>query len=76
MIGIYRELPIEIKDLLVEDLEVMKTMDEDKDTTLRVITKQELKDTGALKRSTDAGDVWMMRMYFEINPEKGAWLFA
>jgi len=76
LIGIYRKIPIEIKDLLVEDLEVMKQMDEDKDTTLRVITKKELKDTGALKRSTDAGDVWMMRMYFEINPNKSAWFFA
>lgn len=76
LIGIYRKLPIGIKDLLVEDLEVMKTMDEDKDTTLRVISKQELKDTGALNRSTDAGDVLMMRMYFEINPNKSAWGFV
>ena len=76
MIGIYRKLPIEIKDLLVEDLEVMKQMDESKDTTIRVISKQELKDTGALNRSTDAGDVLMMRMYFEINPNESAWAFA
>lgn len=75
-IGIYRELPIKFKDLLIEDLEVMKQMDGDKDTKLRVISKQELKDTGALNRSTDAGDVLMMRMYFEINPNKGAWFFA
>ena len=53
----------------------MKQMDADKDTTIRVISKQELKDTGALNRSTDAGDVLMMRMYFEINPNKGAWAF-
>ncbi len=75
-IGIYRKLPVEVKDLLVEDLEVMKQMDEDKDATLRVISKKELKDTGALNRSTDAGDVWMMRMYFEINPNESAWAFA
>lgn len=75
LIGIYRKLPIEFKDLLIEDLEVMKQMDADKDTTIRVISKQELKDTGALNRSTDAGDVLMMRMYFEINPNKGAWAF-
>ena len=75
MIGIYRKLPIEIKDLLVEDLEVMKQMDEAKDSPLRVISKKELKDTGALNRSTDAGDVLMMRMYFEINPNKAAWAF-
>ena len=76
MIGIYRGILSEIKDLLVEDLEVMKQMDVDKDTSLRVISKQELKDTGALNRSTDAGDVWMMRMYFEINPNKAAWAFV
>jgi len=75
-IGIYRNLSIEIKNMLVEDLEVMKQMDEDKDTTLRVISKKELKDTGALNRSTDAGDVWMMRMFFEINPNESAWFFA
>ena len=75
MIGIYRKLPIDIKDLLVEDLEVMKQMDGDKDAPLRVISKKELKDTGALNRSTDAGDVLMMRMYFEINPNKAAWAF-
>ena len=66
VIGIYKKLEIEIKDLLVEDLEVMKQMDIDKDVALRVISKQELKDTGALNRSTDAGDVLMMRMFFEL----------
>ena len=75
-IGIYRDLDIDIKNLLIEDLEAMKYMDEDKDTTLRVISKQELKDTGALNRSTDVGDILMMRMYFEINPNEGAWAFA
>lgn len=75
LIGIYRKLPIEIKDLLIEDLEVMKQMDSDKDTTLRVCSKQELKDKGDLNRSTDAGDVLMMRMYFEINPNVSAWAF-
>ena len=74
-IGIYRKLPIMFKDLLVEDLEVMKQMDVDTDSPLRVISKKELKDTGALNRSTDAGDVLMMRMYFEINPNKAAWGF-
>jgi hypothetical protein len=75
MIGIYRKLPIKIKELLTEDLEVMKQMDADKDGKARVITKKELHDTAALSRSTDAGDVLMMRMYFEINPNEGAWAF-
>ena len=51
-------------------------MDEDKDAKMRVITKKELHDTAALSRSTDAGDVLMMRMYFEINPNEGAWTFT
>ena len=76
MIGIYRDLPIKIKELLIEDLEVMKQMDSDKDSKMRVITKKELKDTAALNRSTDAGDVLMMRMYFEINPNESAWTFT
>ena len=56
LIGIYRDLPINIKELLIEDLEVMKQMDSDKDSKMRVITKKELHDTAALSRSTDAGD--------------------
>lgn len=56
MIGIYRELPTDIKELLIEDLEVMKQMDSDKDAKMRVITKKELHDTAALSRSTDVGD--------------------
>lgn len=76
LIGIYRGLPINIKELIIEDLEVMKQMDDDKDTKMRVITKKELKDSAALNRSTDAGDVLMMRMYFEINPNESAWTFT
>jgi len=40
------------------------------------ITKKELHDTAAMSRSTDAGDVMMMRMYFEINPNESAWVFT
>ena len=76
LIGIYEKLPIEIKNLLVEDLEQMKQVDADKDTPLRVISKKELKELGSLTRSTDAGDSWMMRMYFEINPNESSWFFA
>ena len=76
MIGICRDLDLKIKDLLTEDLEVMKQMDDDKDAKMRVITKKELHDSAALSRSTDAGDVLMMRMYFEINPNESAWTFT
>jgi len=76
MIGIYRDIPVNIKELIIEDLEVMKQMDSDKDAKMRVITKKELHDSAALSRSTDAGDVMMMRMYFEINPNEAAWAFT
>lgn len=75
MIGIYRNIPVNVKELIIEDLEVMKQMDSDKDAKMRVITKKELHDMAALSRSTDAGDVMMMRMYFEINPNESAWAF-
>lgn len=66
----------EFKNLLVEDLEQMKQVDADKDAPLRVISKDDLKKLGSLTRSTDVGDTLMMRMYFEINPNKGAWAIA
>ncbi len=64
MIGIYKEAPEQIKNLIIEDLEQMKQVNADKDTTLQVITKEEIKEKGGLNRSTDCGDVLMMRMYF------------
>ena len=70
LIGIYRGIPMDIRNLLVEDLEQMKQINADKDTTLQVISKDELKKLGSLTRSTDVGDAWMMRMYFEINPNE------
>jgi len=76
LIGIYRDVPVDVKDLLIEDLEVMKQMDGDKDVKMRVISKKELKDSAALNRSTDVGDIFMMRMYFQINPNESAWLFS
>lgn len=64
MIGIYKGVPEQIKNLIIEDLEQMKQVNADKDTTLQVITKEEIKEKGGLNRSTDCGDVLMMRMYF------------
>lgn len=64
LIGVYRDVPMEIKNMIIEDLEQMKQINADKDTTLQVITKDEIKGKGGLNRSTDFGDVLMMRMYF------------
>ena len=70
LIGVYKNVPTDTKNLLIEDLEQMKQINADKDTTLQVISKEELKKLGSLTRSTDVGDTWMMRMYFEINPNE------
>lgn len=61
-IGIYRQIPIETKKLIIEDLEQIKQKDPGKDRPLRVLTKEEIKDL--INRSTDCGDSMMMRMYF------------
>ena len=67
-IGIYRNVPVETKKLIIEDLEQIKQKDPGKDRPLRVLTKEEIK--GFISRSTDCGDTMMMRMYFEINPNE------
>lgn len=66
MIGIYRDISVDTKNLLIEDLEHIKQKDPGKDSPLRIITKEEIKEV--MGRSTDIGDAMMMRMYFEINP--------
>ena len=64
MIGITRSVTIETKNLLIEDLEQIKQKDPGKDAPLCVLTKEEIKEF--LGRSTDVGDMLMMRMYFEL----------
>lgn len=61
-IGIYRNVPIDTKKLIIEDLEQIKQKDPGKDRPLRVLTKEEIKEF--IGRSTDCGDSMMMRMYF------------
>lgn len=55
-----------VKHLIIGDLEQVKAKDPDKDAKLRIIGKDEIKEH--LGRSTDDGDVLMMRMYFELDP--------
>ena len=73
-IGVYKDIRVEDRELLIEDLEQIKQKDPGKDQPLRILTKEEIKEN--LGRSTDIGDALMMRMYFEINPNEGAWAFA
>jgi len=63
-IGIYRDIPQEYKDLLIEDLDAMKQINIGKDQPFRVSTKENIFDD--LKRSSDIGDTLMFRMFFEL----------
>ena len=66
MIGCAEDTELEIKELLIQDLEQIKLKDFDKEGPLRVISKKEIKDI--IQRSTDIGDAVMMRMIFELKP--------
>lgn len=57
-----------IQDWIIEELEQIKAIDVDKDTKFRVIGKEDIK--AAIGRSPDFADTLMMRMYFELKPEK------
>ena len=64
LIGITREISKDARNLLIEDLEQMKQKDPGKDAPLHVLTKEEIKEN--IGRSTDVGDMFMMRMFFEL----------
>jgi len=51
------------KEYLCEELECIKTKDKDKDTKLKIISKEEVKEL--IGRSPDFSDTLMMRMFFE-----------
>ncbi|KKL59776.1 hypothetical protein LCGC14_2211950, partial [marine sediment metagenome] len=72
LIGVYRNIPVDFKKLLMEDLEQIKQKNPDKDTPLSILSKEEIKQN--IGRSTDIGDAMMMRMFFEVN--KGGLVFA
>ena len=61
----------DVKELLIEELEVVKAKDIDKDNKLAVEGKDKVKDL--LGRSPDISDALMMRMYFEINKTTTRW---
>jgi len=64
IIGVYRDISPENRELLTEDLDHIKQINVGKDQPFRVITKDELKEE--MGRSTDRGDVVMMRLFFEL----------
>jgi len=56
---------VEIRDLIIEEIEVLKTRDADKDTNkLKIIDKPKMKDL--LGRSPDFLDTLIMRMWYEV----------
>ena len=65
-IGCYKDIPHQIKNLIIEDLEQVAQKDIDKDMqTIKLVNKEEIKEN--LGRSPDCGDALMMRMYFELS---------
>ena len=73
LIGITKDIHVDTKKLLIEDLEQIKQKDPGKDQPLRILTKEEIKET--LGRSTDIGDAMMMRMYFCVQAGELAFAF-
>ena len=55
---------VNIKKLIIEDLEQIKRKDPDKDGRLMITPKEEIKEN--IGRSPDFGDAIMMRMLFEV----------
>ena len=70
----YSEIPTEIKELIIEDLEQVKRKDPDKDTKFAIIPKDMIKEL--IGRSPDIGDALMMRFYFNVNKKQVGYFFG
>lgn len=66
------ELSEQHEEEIIEELEQLKSFDQDKDGKLKVLPKEKIK--GNIGRSPDWRDVLMMRAWFELNPYKGNYL--
>ena len=60
----YFDVDSEIKDKLSEELDIIVQVDIDKDSKVKIISKEEIKDK--LWRSPDYSDACMMRCYFSL----------
>jgi len=67
-IGITKDIKVEEREMIIEDLEQIKQKDPGKDQPLRVLTKEDIKEQ--LGRSTDIGDAMMMRMFFIVSKKE------
>lgn len=61
--------PLGDRDTIIEELEYVKSYKMDSDSKLRVLPKDKVKEE--LGRSPDFSDALMMRMWFNLNPNKG-----
>lgn len=57
------------KEMVVQDLKQLKRKDSDKEGKLKVVPKDEIKES--IGRSPDMLDNFIMRMYFELKPAEG-----
>ena len=63
----------EYKETIIQELEQVKRHNVDKDGKLSIIPKDKVKEL--LGRSPDFSDALMMRMYFELKPQKDFFVF-
>jgi hypothetical protein len=71
-IGCYKEIPIEFKKRIIEDLEQIKRYKPDEDKKLQVIPKEKIKEIYG--KSPDFSDAIMMRCYFLLKPKTRPYL--
>jgi len=60
------ELDPKEKEELIEDIEQLKSYNEDKDAPLKILPKEKIKAN--IGRSPDWRDVLLMRAYFDYKP--------
>ena len=75
LIGCYRGVDGDTKELLIEDLEQVKRKDPDKEGRISVVPKEKVKEL-LRGRSPDFSDAMMMRMVFELGMHETEFFFA
>jgi len=60
---------VNIKQTMIEELEQIRSKDQDKDNKLQIVPKETVK--AILGRSPDYADAMAMRMYYEIDTSYG-----
>lgn len=68
--GLIAIIPQDHKEQIIQELEVVKAINTDKDTKQQIISKDTIKEK--IGRSPDFSDAMMMRMYYEVKPKHKA----